>query len=384
MAPALVLWIWVPRWAPEWVIERSPFVTPIIRAVLVEAEARTDEKFDFRHENRFRQRMRDWGPGVIPSLVRGLVSPEPWYREACLCGIGAIAGRNTLDASACEAVVQCARADENPWVRVRAVNALQWQHNPTVNQARREILHDPDWRVRAQVVVAGLDPRQDDQDSDALRAALRDPDWRVRNLATWQCLKMKDARAIPDLIRVMVADGEIRPRSGAIAALKGLQATEALPALQTVMDDKRGDLGISALSAICEIDPAHALGVLKAALAHEERKIRRFAVYHLGKHKDARAREILVRLASDRDPLMAGLAMIQLGKQGAGGTIDLVLARVIALDEFRTLAREEAILVPNNTPIAYIRFEFDEFIDTIDALPMSGEQRQRWEALLDQ
>src|SRR5690242_5695369 len=75
IATVLVLWIWLPRWAPEWVIERSPFVTPVIRAVLVDTEARTDENFSFRHENGFRRRMRDWGPGVIPSLVRGLESP---------------------------------------------------------------------------------------------------------------------------------------------------------------------------------------------------------------------------------------------------------------------------------------------------------------------
>ena len=62
-----VLWFMLPRWAPESVIGWSPWLDPMIGAVMHHND----------QEGAFMERLDAWGLAIIPALGRSLHSSHP-------------------------------------------------------------------------------------------------------------------------------------------------------------------------------------------------------------------------------------------------------------------------------------------------------------------
>jgi HEAT repeat protein len=374
---ALVLWIQLPRW----VLWNSPFVDPVLRAVVADGAPGGPVTFtamDFE----FMAFAQSWDPQVAPALVRALEVEDPQYRAAALCALANLRRGSPFTPDMVERIARLATVGQEPRLRVWALRALHDQRSPALAALRRAAMGDPDQELRA-AALADLDPGPDPRDLDPLLAALGDPVPELRHGAVARVVKKVEHRvAIPALIRQLQGETDASVIGICMTALGELRAVDAVPVLGALALRPDGKSGAMALRTAFAISPVAATDALLAALAGPQRAAQRVAAMKLGELREPRAVAPLIALVAEPDVNLAGLAIIALGRIGDAAAIEPVLARLTELGEFAEARHREHELshIPDSVRLSE-DFDFATMLAAVDGLPLSPEQHARWEAI---
>lgn len=107
MGAFILLWFKLPAWKPEWVVEHSPFLDPLLSASV------------YGDDERARERIVAWGPGLVPALVARLDDPRAPVRALLAECLG-----RAKDACAVDALVAQATGDSDDEAAEAAAEAL--------------------------------------------------------------------------------------------------------------------------------------------------------------------------------------------------------------------------------------------------------------------
>jgi HEAT repeat protein len=135
---------------------------------------------------------------------------------------------------------------------------------------------------------------------EALITALQDSDPEVRGAAAESLRLICDPRAVPPLALLLETDTEHTPVYNAINALGYIRSPEAIAALVSALDRRKGDLGTLALQ-LGEARATAAVEPLLRLLQEGTPYQRRHAVTALAKIGDTRALQPLEEALNDSD-----------------------------------------------------------------------------------
>jgi hypothetical protein len=154
----VVAWVYLPKWAPEWVLDHSPFIDPVMRAMMVLdpppsgapesaiAPPFVLDRLVSQEQEERGERLQQLSAQAIPHL------------EACLAGTDQAMRLQALEMLSWHdlprpAAITTLLHDPNPWIRLRAWSICTYRH-PGVDQdeltATLAMLSDPDAEIRAQ------------------------------------------------------------------------------------------------------------------------------------------------------------------------------------------------------------------------------------------
>lgn len=169
MMAGVVCWFRLPAWAPYWVIDHSPFIEPVVRALVIVSPPPTGtpestggppfvlDRIVSAEDEARGQRLKKLAAGAIPFLEHCLDGGDRGIRLQALDMLN----WHHLPANA---QLQVLMRDPDPWMRLNAWNALRWRADgnddepPTIRDvvdgvahAAMALLDDRDGYIREQV-----------------------------------------------------------------------------------------------------------------------------------------------------------------------------------------------------------------------------------------
>jgi len=254
--------------------------------------ALTDAFKELSEPSEAAQTLAEYGPAVVPNLLKALARPESKVRAGAAEALG--------------------------WIRPKSATAVS---------VLIKTMKDPsaDVRARAAVSLGRIGPAAS-QAAPSLVAALQDKQADVREAAARALSKMpREAHGAADVFIPLLSDKEVCVRSAAAMALYkiGPAARAAVPALIEALRDKTNErLRWNFAAALAGIGPAAKAGVpaLLAALeeGNEGDDLRRYAALALGHIGPAAKRAVpaLLKAASEKDDPDRDAMIFALGKIG--------------------------------------------------------------------
>ena len=250
------------------------------------------------------------GAAALPTLFQTLQSsPSGPARQAAAMCIGLIcAGYNPyIDKFAKQAQVthrqEYGHRDSNPAGVLPLIRCLQTDPYP----AAREI------------AAQGLGYLGDERAAKPLAAALRDPDAYVRRRAAAALVTVPAQSVVPELAAAATTDKVPDVRRFAVEALGWVGNASVVPALNQATADKVAEVRRYAAIELGKIGDPSSLDALSALLGgtpDPDPDVRWAAVIALGKLKDKRAEQVLVRALSDPSPQVSNSAERALQRLG--------------------------------------------------------------------
>ena len=130
---------------------------------------------------------------------------------------------------------------------------------------------------------------------------LEDKSYRVRNSAILSLGKLKSEKAVEPLISRLNEPAGTGFRHFIYNALGGIGSDKAVNALIKGTKDSVWFVKISAIGALCEIDPDSAVEVIRSSLWDESPEVRRNLVYLILRYKIKELKDDVSRLHNDED-----------------------------------------------------------------------------------
>ena len=226
---------------------------------------------------------------MIAIFAEALKAEEEDTRKAAAEALGRL-----RDPRAGEPLVSALK-DQSVYVSRSATQALA-EIGPSVYQQLVAVLSDQDARVRRRAVEV-LAKVGGDIAVEHLTAALTDEDPFVRSEASEGLTRTSDTRAVEPLISAL-QDIDISVRLNAADALGRIGDSRAIPPLIAALYEEEIELNRRAEGALAKIG-APAVDALVAILEDDNVAVRRHAMSALGKIKDARSIEPLIKAMRD-------------------------------------------------------------------------------------
>jgi HEAT repeat protein len=203
--------------------------------------------------------LADYGPSIVPNLVRALKRPEPSVRAGVAQALGYVRPRAL---GAVPALMDAVK-DPDPDVRISAASSLGSIGGSASKAVPSLIaaLQDDNAEVRTVAAVAlSRMGRKSKSAVPALTVALKDRDMHVREYAAWALAKIgPDAKAaVPALIEALRTEKENMTRVDLVRALGGIgpAAKDAVPALVEALQVRHYLLRPWSASALGDLGPA--------------------------------------------------------------------------------------------------------------------------------
>jgi HEAT repeat protein/beta-lactamase regulating signal transducer with metallopeptidase domain len=163
-----------------------------------------------------------------------------------------------------------ALTDENPSVRLAAVNSLG-------------ALQDP-------AAIAAL-----------ARALKEDTDARVREAAAWALGEIDDNRAVPHLVDALRTEKTAKVKEKIVNALREIDDPSAVAGVIGAVRDPSAEVRRAVAAALAEFDEPTAYSALMGMARDDDVQVRREVAQHIGESEASGAFETLVTMSTDAD-----------------------------------------------------------------------------------
>lgn len=227
-------------------------------------------------------------PRTADAIRVALRDPIAGVRAAALAALARI-GVDGDGAADCAALL----ADALPFVRIAAIRALAC--TPQTSELLSAALDDPDPQIRQE-----LGRHSHTLSVDAAHALLNDHDPHVREAA----VRGAGLAQLPDLQRLLAGDPRPDVRLATAKVLGALDDQRAVGMLTAALADRDAIVAAAALSSLhALLTRPRLLDALLSALATDRPpRLRRAALYALGRLRASEARGSLAALVSDPEP----------------------------------------------------------------------------------
>jgi len=197
-------------------------------------------------------------------------------------------------------------------------------------------LHDPDFRVRAQVcqVLAELGEKSPGI-LEALYLATSDREWSVRAQAVTALGRLRAKEALPRLLE-RLGDEEAIVREAAVAAIAEMEAadlTAFLPQFLNLLRDPNAWIRAAAATILQRIPDARAQEALLEALKDPVEDVRAQAIHSLGAFPETRVARAVLAALEDPSPLVRLAAVRSLKRLGYREAIGALVKLLDTTDE---------------------------------------------------
>jgi HEAT repeat protein len=234
-------------------------------------------------------------PSVVPSIFPLLSDPNPRIVQAA---VGAI---QSLGSAETEALTLAAARSADAQVRRAAFRIIAYYGYASALDLLIKAIHGPDERLR-DTALYGLPFIEDPRALEALLAASSHADARTRAAAMRALGQCQAEPRITDCLQQGLADADAWVRYYACQSLGKLAFKPAAQAIAALLEDKAGQVRVSAVEALSHIKGEVAFTALRQAATSNEPDMQRAALVGLGLGKHETALPVVLAAASSPDP----------------------------------------------------------------------------------
>ncbi len=217
--------------------------------------------------------------------------------------------------------------DSDPLKRRASCVALAARRDSADASAVKELIGDPDPKVRA-AALSALRSIEGIQATETLLQALRsDPDKEVRWRAASELEVLKNPKTVPGLLDAL-KDPSPLVRVGAAEALKALADRSSIAPLVFALKERDAGIRRAAAEALGKIGDKSAVPALTKSLFHHDFQTRRNAARSLALLKDPSSGPALAKTFTDWDPVVRKVAVDALIDFGDSRVVPLLIGRL--------------------------------------------------------